>query len=59
MSSPAPKLGRPPSLDGRVRFSTTLPPGYAARLREIGAGNASAAIVRLVDGWLRNRQRRT
>lgn len=44
-----PRRGRPPTVEGRVRFSTTLPPGYGERLRAIGGGNASAAIVRLVD----------
>lgn len=35
----------------RVPFTTTLPPGYPERLRTIGKGNASAAIVWLVDEW--------
>jgi len=35
----------------RVKFTTTLPPGYPERLAAIGQGNASAAIVWLVDRW--------
>jgi hypothetical protein len=41
--------GRPALPGGREKFTTTLPPGYLERLRVIGKGNASAAIVRLVD----------
>jgi hypothetical protein len=41
--------GRPALPEGREKFTTTLPPGYLERLRVIGRGNASAAIVRLVD----------
>ena len=33
------------------KFTTTLPTGYDERLRAIGHGNASAAIVWLVDHW--------
>jgi hypothetical protein len=43
------RLGRPALPGGREKFTTTLPPGYLERLRVIGKGNASAAIVRLVD----------
>lgn len=43
------KAGRPPLEGGREKFTTTLPRGYAERLRALGGGNASAAIVRLVD----------
>jgi hypothetical protein len=43
------KAGRPPLPGGREKFTTTLPPGYSERLRAIGNGNASAAIVQLVD----------
>lgn len=43
------KPGRPALK--RVDFTTTLPPGYPERLRAIGRGNASAAIVWLVDEW--------
>lgn len=43
------KRGRP-KLD-RVPFTTTLPPGYPERLRAIGHGSASAAIIWLVDRW--------
>jgi hypothetical protein len=45
------KLGRPPlpEKQRRVRKNVMLPPGYYERLRVIGRGNASAAIVRLVD----------
>ena len=42
-------VGRP--ILGRVKFTTTLPPGYSERLQAIGKGNASAAIVWLVDQW--------
>lgn len=49
--TPKPKRGRPPLPDGRERLTTTLPRGYAQRLREIGGGNASAGIVRAVDGF--------
>lgn len=38
------------------KFTTTLPPGYDERLRAIGDGNASAAIVRLVDEWSQSNQ---
>lgn len=38
---------------GREKFTTTLPPGYSERLREIGRGNASAGIVQLVDDYER------
>jgi hypothetical protein len=46
-----PKLGRPPLPEERrkIRKNVMLPPGYYERLRVIGRGNASAAIVRLVD----------
>lgn len=43
------KAGRP-ALQ-RVKFTTTLPPGYVDLLREIGNGNASGGLVRLVDYW--------
>lgn len=43
--------GRPALAGGRVKFTTTLPIGYDERLRSIGKGNASAAIVWLVDEW--------
>lgn len=49
--APRRRAGRPPSPEGRVRFSTTLPPGYPERLLAIGKGSASAAIVWLVDEW--------
>lgn len=45
----AKRRGRPAL--ARVPFTTTLPPGYPERLRAIGKGNASAAIVWLVDEW--------
>lgn len=54
MSSRRPRRkprGRPRAPEGREKFTTTLPPGYAERLRVIGRGNASAAIVALVDEW--------
>lgn len=49
--SPRKRAGRPPLPGGREKFTTTLPPGYSERLRAIGQGNASAAIVRLVDDY--------
>jgi len=45
----APRRGRPKL--NRVKFTTTLPPGYPERLSTIGHGNASAAIVYLVDEY--------
>lgn len=45
------RAGRPALTGGRVKFTTTLPLGYDDRLRAIGKGNASAAIVWLVDEW--------
>lgn len=48
------RAGRPAL--GRVKFTTTLPPGYAERLQTIGNGNASAAIVMLVDEWEKRTQ---
>jgi|AGTN01.3.fsa_nt_gi hypothetical protein len=45
----AKRPGRPSLPGGREKFTTTLPKGYAARLRAIGRGNASAGIVWLVD----------
>jgi hypothetical protein len=47
----AKRPGRPSLPEGREKFTTTLPPGYLERLRVIGRGNASAAIVRLVDDY--------
>lgn len=44
----APRRPGRPALD-RVKFTTTLPPGYPERLSAIGRGNASAGIVYLVD----------
>lgn len=41
----------PPGAPRPEKFTTTLPAGYVERLRAIGAGNASAAIVWLVDRW--------
>ena len=57
MSAAPPRKGRPPSPEGRVRLALTVPPGYPERLREIGAGNASAGLVRLVDERLAGRKR--
>jgi hypothetical protein len=50
------KVGRKPSPEGREKFTTTLPPGYANKLAAIGLTltgreNASAGIVWLVDEW--------
>jgi hypothetical protein len=50
------KVGRPPSPEGREKFTTTLPPGYADELAAIGQSitglpNASAAIVWLVNEY--------
>ena len=56
MTSAPPRKGRPPSPEGRVRLTLTVPPGYPERLREIGAGNASAGLVRLVDEHARRRK---
>lgn len=43
--------GRPALPGGRVKVTTTLPHGYLEKLQAIGKGNASAAIVWLVDEW--------
>lgn len=42
-------LGRPALTGGRVKFTTTLPERVVAKLREIGNGNASQAIIALVE----------
>ncbi len=57
MAAAPPRRGRPPSPEGRVRLTLTVPPGYPERLREIGAGNASAGLVRLVDERQAGRRR--
>ncbi|MGH8200718.1 MAG: hypothetical protein ACREVO_10200 [Steroidobacteraceae bacterium] len=42
-------VGRPKITNKRVKFTTTLPQRTVDRLREIGNGNAAAAIVELVE----------
>ena len=49
MSKRKKRPGRTALPEGREKVTTTLPPGYLAKLRTIGRGNASAAIVWLVD----------
>lgn len=41
--------GRPSAAGGRVKFTTTLPAHIVEVLRRIGRGNASQAIIVLVE----------
>jgi hypothetical protein len=43
--------GRERSAEGRVSLNLSVRPGDPARLRVIGNGNASAAVMRLLDEW--------
>lgn len=43
--------GRAPSPEGRMSLNLTVRPGDTERLRLIGDGNASAAVMRLLDEW--------
>lgn len=45
------RRGRQPYPDDRRKLTTTLPRETIERLRTIGRGNISAAIVWLVDEW--------
>lgn len=45
------RAGRHPSPEGRVSLNLTVRPGDADRLRVIGKGNASAAVMWLLDEW--------
>ncbi len=45
------RAGRRPSPEGRVPLNLTVRPGDTERLRLIGGGSASAAVMRLLDEW--------
>lgn len=47
------RAGRPALAEGRVKFTTTLPERVVALLRKIGHGNASGAIIALVEDEVR------
>jgi hypothetical protein len=41
--------GRSSATEGRVKFTTTLPEHIVKALRKLGSGNASQAIIMLVE----------
>ena len=43
------QAGRPALAGGRVKFTTTLPAHIVEVLRHVGRGNASQAIIMLVE----------
>jgi hypothetical protein len=49
------RRGRPALAGGRVKFTTTLPESTVHELREIGQGNASQAIIQLVNAEIARR----
>lgn len=53
MARKAPKRrpGRRPSPEGRVSLNLTVRPGDPQWLRVIGNGNASAAVMKMLDEW--------
>lgn len=52
------KMGRPALAGGRVKFTTTLPERVVTKLRKLGGGNASQAIIMLVERELANDEHR-